>query len=53
MIEREDWLQDSLGEIVYNVFNKRALRNYNNHQQEKWENFHFATRLKLEGADFF
>jgi hypothetical protein len=53
MLEIEDWLQDPLIKKESNVNKPRKLRNVNNNQQDNWFSFHFATRLKLDGADYF
>jgi len=49
----KDWLQDPLTETKHRSYKPRKLKNQNNEQSEQWEIFHFATRLKLDGADFF
>ena len=47
----EDWLRDPLREISTGSYKK--LKNLPKEQQDRWESFHFSTRLKLEGADYF
>jgi len=49
----KDWLQDPLTETKHRSYKPRKLKNQNNEQTEQWEIFHFATRLKLDGADYF
>jgi len=54
MLDDEDWLQDPLRKGVKGSYKLRKLKNPNdNRQTELWWNFHFATRLKLDGADYF
>lgn len=43
----EDWLQDPLEEI------RRNIGSTGDEWRRKWGSFHFSTRIKLEGADFF
>ena len=43
MVEIEDWLQDPL----------RKLEIGNNGKNKLWKSFHLATRLRLDGADYF
>jgi hypothetical protein len=45
MPEVEDWLQDPL--------KSHKLKSPDDRQNDLWWSFHFATRLKLDGADFF
>jgi hypothetical protein len=45
MPEVEDWLQDPL--------KSHQLKTTDNKQNDLWQSFHFATRLKLDGADHF
>lgn len=49
MLGYEDWLQDPLMENK----NYRKLKSHNTEQYENWQIFHYATGLKLRGADFF
>ncbi len=49
----EDWLKDPLTEIGTGSYKSRKLKNLPKEQQDLWESFHFSTRLKLEGADYF
>jgi GTP cyclohydrolase II len=53
MVEMEDWLQDPLRKVENNIYKTRKLRVIKNGQQDRWFSFHFATRLKLDGAVFF
>ncbi len=53
MAEIEDWLQDPLRKKVRGAYKSRELINATNDKQSSWHSFHFATRLKLDGADFF
>ncbi len=53
MSEVEDWLQDPLRKIENGTFKTRKLKASKNKQNDLWHSFHFATRLKLDGADFF
>jgi len=53
MPEVEDWLQDPLREKVKGHYQRRKLKNADERQNSRWWSFHFATRLKLDGADFF
>jgi len=49
MPNSEDWLQDPLMENR----GYRKLKNLDEKQQERWQIFHYATKLKLGGANFF
>ncbi len=53
MAEIEDWLQDPLMEIDKGSYQYRKLKNSKDNQNDRWRSFHFATRLKLDGADYF
>ncbi len=54
MSDVEDWLQDPLRKKVKGSYKHRKLNNpHDNQQNELWWNFHFATRLKLDGSDYF
>lgn len=53
MSEVEDWLQDPLRKIESGSYKSRKLKSTNERQNDLWHSFHFATRLKLDGADFF
>lgn len=53
MPEQEDWLQDPLIKADRNIFENRVQLNFESNQQERWASFHFATRLKLDGAVYF
>ncbi len=49
----EDWLQDPLRKIENGTYKTRKLKAHKDNQNDLWFSFHFATRLKLDGADFF
>jgi len=49
----EDWLQDPLRIIEGGSYKSRKLKSHNEQQSSRWQSFHFATRLKLDGADHF
>ena len=53
MAEIEDWLQDPLRKIENGTYKTRKLKAPKDNQNGLWFSFHFATRLKLDGADFF
>lgn len=53
MIEIEDWLQDPLRKIENGTPKTRKLKAPKDNQNDLWFSFHFATRLKLDGADYF
>jgi len=53
MVEIEDWLQDPLRKIENGTYKTRKLKTPKDNQNDLWFSFHFATRLKLDGADFF
>jgi len=53
MPNAEDWLQDPLRKIENGTFKTRKLKASKDNQNDLWFSFHFATRLKLDGADFF
>jgi hypothetical protein len=48
-LEVKDWLQDPFMENR----GYRELKSLNTKQDELWRIFHYSTRLKLNGADFF
>jgi len=48
----EDWLEDPLRRIENDSYKFRELKS-NDKQNGLWRSFHFATRLKLDGADHF
>jgi len=52
-LEVEDWLQDPLMEISKGSYQYRKLKNLDEKQYELWRIFHYATGLKLNGANFF
>jgi hypothetical protein len=52
-MDNEDWLKDPLADIQQHSYKPRKLKNRNGEQSKWWQSFHFATRLKLDGADFF
>lgn len=49
----EDWLQDPLMEISRGTYQFREAKSLDKKQYDLWQSFHFATRLKLDGADYF
>ena len=49
----EDWLEDSLVKTRGDSYKSRKLKNRCEEQSNRWSSFHFATRLKLDGADYF
>jgi len=53
MSDVEDWLQDPLRKIESGSYKSRKLKSANDRQNSLWHSFHFATRLKLDGADHF
>lgn len=54
MSDVEDWLQDPLRKIENGSHKRRELkRPIDDKQNELWWSFHFATRLKLDGAEHF
>ncbi|MBA7684494.1 hypothetical protein ES703_92890 [subsurface metagenome] len=53
MIGEEDWLQDPLMKIGKGSFQYLELKSLDKNQYDLWQSFHFATRLKLNGASFF
>ena len=53
MTEIEDWLRDPLKNLENNLLITRTLKVPKDGQQDRWFSFHFATRLKLDGAVFF
>ena len=53
MVDIEDWLEDPLRKIESGIYNTRKLKTLKDNQNDLWFSFHFATRLKLNGADFF
>jgi len=54
MSEVEDWLQDPLRKIESGSYKRRELKSpVDDKQNDLWWSFHFATRLKLDGADHF
>ena len=48
-----DWLQDPLIAEKEVSFKYKQPKGLNKEIYERWRIFHFATRLKLEGADYF
>ncbi len=52
MVEIEDWLQDPL-EIGKDPYKPRKPKSLNDEQSGDWYLFHYSTRLKLNGANFF
>ena len=54
MIKIEDWLQDPLRKIENGSYKRCELKSpTDDKQNDLWFIFHYATRLKLDGADFF
>ena len=53
MSNSKDWLQDSLMEIGKGSYQFHKLKSLNDDQNDLWQTFHFATRLKLDGAEHF
>lgn len=53
MLSGEDWLQDPLRKIENGSYQSRKLKSPDDKQNGLWHSFHFATRLKLDGADHF
>ena len=53
MADVEDWLQDPLVKIEDRSYKSRKLKSSDDRQNDLWRGFHFATRLKLDGADHF
>ena len=53
MSSGEDWLQDPLVEIDKGSYQYRKLKSHNEKQYQEWRLFHYTTRLKLNGANFF
>lgn len=49
----KDWLNDPLMEFDNNTGEPTYLNTKNDVEADKWQLFHFATRLKLEGAVHF
>jgi len=49
----EDWLQDPLMEIGKGSYQYRKPKSLDEKQYNLWQHFHFATRLKLDGAEHF
>lgn len=49
----KDWLEDPLMKIGQRTFEYHKSNNLETKQYDMWQIFHFATRLKLDGADFF
>lgn len=52
-MDSEDWLKDPLVEIDQRHFKYLKPKNSSKEQAILWKSFHIATRLKLEGAEFF
>ena len=53
MPRNEDWLKDPLMEIGKGSYQFHKLKSLNDEQNDLWHDFHFSTRLKLDGADYF
>jgi hypothetical protein len=52
-MDNGDWLQDPLRILKNGSYIRRQLKNSNEEQNTRWWSFHFVTRLKLDGADYF
>jgi len=52
-MDNEDWLQDPLREIDRGEYKPRKPKSLNDEQSSDWRLFHYTTRLKLNGANFF
>lgn len=53
MANGEDWLQDPLREIDVGEYKPRKPKSLNDELSSDWYLFHYTTRLKLNGANFF
>lgn len=53
MAEIEDWLQDPLMIIDKGSYQYRKPKSLKEEDNKLWQGFHFSTRLKLDGADYF
>ena len=53
MSDGEDWLQDPLIEIGKGIYQFHEAKSLGEKQYSLWRSFHFATRLKLDAADYF
>lgn len=53
MLNNDDWQKDPLRTIVNGSPKFLELKNPKDNQNDQWQSFHFATRLKLDGADYF
>jgi hypothetical protein len=52
MIKEKDWLNDPLM-IDWRSYKPRLLKTSDQNRKDRWFSFHFATRLKLDGADYY
>ena len=52
-MSNEDWLIDPLITIGAGSFKYSETTNTETQSYESWKSFHFDTRLKLNGADYF
>ncbi len=53
-MDNEDWLEDPLMEIGEGSYKPRQLKSPKDEEQyREWRLFHYSTRLKLNGANFF
>ena len=52
-IEDEDWLRDPLIKWNNETHKPQHLKNADENRQLRWWGFHSATRIKLEGTDYF
>jgi hypothetical protein len=50
---KTDWLHDPLMSYENGLSKYKKPKNLKQEVLDKWYTFHFATRLKLEGADYF
>ena len=53
MPNSEDWMEDPLMEIDRGEYKFRKPKNLDEKQYQEWRLFHYTTRLKLNGANFF
>ncbi len=53
MPDGEDWLHDPLIITGRGSFKRKGLKRSTKERNASWWSFHFSTRLKLDGADYF
>jgi hypothetical protein len=53
MPNSEDWLKDPLLEISGDSYQYRKPKSLNDEENDLWQLFHYTTRFKLNGANFF